>query len=81
MTLLNDIIHDTSNRGKHFCGGMFCGFCATVIFAVGVATGMEFKDCQQTHCWDWGDWLATTIGGLIGNLISATWVWLIWTQT
>ena len=47
MTLFNDIIHDVSNRGKHFAGGLFCGFCGTILFAVGVATGMEFKDYQR----------------------------------
>ena len=69
MSLIKDIINDVSNRRKHFLGGIVCGFLLTIIFATGVAAGMEFKDWQRGGKWDWLDFAATVLGGFIGNLI------------
>lgn len=68
-----------SNRYKHFILGIPTGF-LTILFTLGIATGMEFKDVH--HCngnkpikewkwdsWDWIDWLCTVVGGIIGNTI------------
>lgn len=78
MNLIQDIINDNSNRRKHFLGGILCGLCLTIIFAIGAACGMEFKDRQNGGKWDWYDWSATCLGGAIGNIIQALLLWMIW---
>ena len=77
-----------SNRYKHFLLGILTGF-LTILFSLGCASGMEFKDCQRDPYntdrpiykwswknWDWLDWGCTAVGGLIGNLILVG-IWLI----
>lgn len=59
-----------SNRHKHFLYAIPCGFIFTILFAAGLAAGMEFKDKQYGGKWDWIDFTATILGGLIGNLMS-----------
>lgn len=76
--LIMDIVSDTSNRRKHFVGGLVCGLLFTVLFAAGVATGMEFKDSYKGGKWDWMDWCVTVLGGVIGNLFLA---FLVWSMT
>lgn len=34
---------------------------------MGLASGMEFKDKKKGGKWDWEDWIATMLGGLIGQ--------------
>lgn len=41
----------------------------TILFVAGLASGMEFKDKQYGNKWDWLDWIATMIGGTIGQAI------------
>ena len=41
----------------------------TILFVAGLASGMEFKDKTYGGKWDWLDWLATIIGGTIGQAI------------
>ena len=69
--LIYDIIYDVSNRRKHFIGGLITGFLFTILFTLGIATGMEFKDKNNLNNWDWSDWFATVIGGILGNCLSA----------
>lgn len=57
-----------SNRGKHFGYGILSGF-LTILFTLGIATGMELKDKLYGNEWDWLDWSYTVLGGAIGNLI------------
>nr|DAU11624.1 MAG TPA: putative periplasmic lipoprotein [Bacteriophage sp.] len=33
---------------------------------MGVASGMEFKDKEYGNQWDWLDWAATILGGMVG---------------
>jgi len=47
------------------------GFVFTILAVLGCATGMEFKDRQWGGKWDWLDWLATMLGGLIGQVLQA----------
>lgn len=68
--LIYDIIHDVSNRRKHFIGGLITGFLFTILFTLGIATGMEFKDAYKGGKWDWYDWIATVLGGILGNCLS-----------
>lgn len=58
-----------SNRIKHLVYAIPCGFFATILFVAGLAFGMEFKDKQYGNKWDWLDWIATILGGIVGQLI------------
>ena len=58
-----------SNRQKHFLYAIPIGFLFTILCVLGVASGMEFKDKQYGNQWDWLDWTATMLGGLVGQLI------------
>lgn len=66
-----------SNRLKHFICAIPCALLLTILFVTGLASGMEFKDKQYGNKWDWLDWLATILGGLIGQSLQALFIWLI----
>lgn len=54
---------------KHLLYAIVPGALFTILFAAGLASGMEFKDKQYGNKWDWLDWIATIIGGTIGQAI------------
>lgn len=56
-----------SNRWKHFLYAIPIGFVFTILCVLGVASGMEFKDKEHGGKFDWLDWFATMLGGLIGQ--------------
>lgn len=58
-----------SNRPKHLLYAIPAGFIGTILFVVGLAIGMEFKDYQYGGKFDWLDIVATLIGGTIGQLL------------
>lgn len=58
-----------SNRDKHLLYAIPCGLLGTILFAAGLAIGMEFKDKQWGGKFDYLDLLATLIGGSIGQTI------------
>lgn len=58
-----------SNRQKHFLYAIPIGLIFTILCVLGVASGMEFKDKQYDNKWDWLDWIATILGGLIGQIL------------
>lgn len=58
-----------SNRWKHFLYAIPVAFIFTILCVLGLASGMEFKDRQWGGRWDWIDWLATILGGLIGQAL------------
>ena len=58
-----------SNRQKHFLYAIPIGFLFTILCVLGIASGLEFKDKQYGNQWDWLDWTATMLGGLVGQLI------------
>lgn len=58
-----------SNRQKHLLYAIPLGFLFTILCVIGVASGMEFKDKQYGGKWDWLDWIATIIGGIIGQIL------------
>ena len=66
-----------SNRVKHLLFAIPIGMIFTILCVLGVASGMEFKDKMYSNNWDWLDWLATMIGGLIGQLIQIGVVFII----
>lgn len=69
-----------SNRDKHFYLAIPVGFILTILCAIGVAIGLEFKDCHYANgsaplkdwnwsSWDWQDFMWTVLGGLVGQTI------------
>lgn len=58
-----------SNRWKHFACAVPLGLVLTILCVLGCASGMEFKDRQWGGHWDWLDWLATMLGGLLGQAL------------
>ena len=67
-----------SNRWKHFLLAVPLGMAFTLLCVLGCASGMEFKDKQWGGRWDWLDWLATMLGGLVGQALQIVIVWAIW---
>lgn len=59
----------TSNRMKHFLYALPCGFLGGLLFVLGLALGMEFKDKQYGSEFDALDITATLLGGLPGALL------------
>jgi len=55
-----------SNRMKHFLCAIPIALIFTILCTLGAAGGMEFKDKQYGNKWDWLDFAATMLGGLIG---------------
>ena len=66
-----------SNRQKHFLYAIPVGFLFTILCVLGVASGLEFKDKQYGNQWDWLDWSATMLGGLVGQLLQIIVILLI----
>jgi hypothetical protein len=58
-----------SNRIKHLLYAIPAGVLLTILFAAGLAVGMEFKDRAYGGKWDWLDIAATLIGGFVGQVI------------
>lgn len=56
-------------RWQHFLYAMPIGLVFTILCVLGCASGMEFKDKQHGGKWDWGDWLCTMLGGLVGQIV------------
>lgn len=67
-----------SNRPKHFIYAIPSAFLLTILFAAGLAVGMEFKDKQYGGKWDWLDLIATLLGGLVGQILQALVIYFIW---
>lgn len=67
-----------SNRWKHFLYAIPIGFIFTILCVLGVATGMEFKDKMWGGKWDWLDWIATMLGGSVGQVIQGILIYFLW---
>lgn len=65
-----------SNRYKHFYYAIPMGFIFTILAVFGCASGMEYKDKEYDNEWDWEDWSATMLGGIIGQVLQII-VWLL----
>lgn len=68
----------SSNRWKHFLLAVPLGLAFTLLCVLGCASGMEFKDRQWGGRWDWLDWMATMLGGLVGQALQILIAWTIW---
>ena len=66
-----------SNRSKHFLYAIPIGIVLTILCVIGLASGLEFKDKLYGNKWDWLDWLATILGGLIGQIIQISIIYLM----
>lgn len=58
-----------SNRMQHLKYAIPVAMVFTILCVLGLATGLEFKDKEYGNKFDWLDWIATMIGGFIGQLI------------
>lgn len=67
-----------SNRQKHFLYAIPIGFILTILCVIGIASGLEFKDTQYGGKWDWLDWLATILGGAVGQALQTFLIFEIW---
>ena len=67
-----------SNRQKHFLYAIPIGFILTILCVIGIASGLEFKDKQYGGKWDWLDWLATILGGIVGQVLQIFLIIEIW---
>lgn len=79
-----------SNRIYHLLIGFLSALFGTIIGAIEVACAMEGKDCQADRDnrglppwkwsyknWDWLDWTATVLGGVLGQALQLLIIWLI----
>lgn len=67
-----------SNRLAHIKYGLLSALVGTLIFTIGLAIGMEFKDKQYGGKFDWLDIAATIIGGIVGQLLQVSIISLIY---
>lgn len=67
-----------SNRYKHFLYAIPCGIIGTILFVLGLAIGMEYKDILWGDKWDWLDFACTVAGGIVGNVITILILLAIW---
>ena len=67
-----------SNRPDHIKYGLLSALVGTLIFTIGLAIGMEFKDKQYGNNFDWLDAAATIIGGIVGQLLQICIISLIY---
>lgn len=66
-----------SNRQKHFIYAMPCALLLTILFVLGLAIGMEFKDKLYGNKWDWLDLLATILGGIVGQIVQLLTIYML----
>lgn len=67
-----------SNRLAHLKYGAYSSFIGTILFATGLAVGMEFKDREYDNKFDWLDIAATEIGAIIGQTFQTGLIYLIY---
>lgn len=80
VILLNKILPKwlkESNRTKRLLYAIPIGFLFTILCVLGVASGMEIKDKAYGGKWDWLDWSATMIGGIIGQALTIGYYFLL----
>ena len=66
-----------SNRINHFLYAIPIAFIFTILCVLGVASGLEYKDKLWGSKWDWLDWIATILGGIVGQLLQILFLYFI----
>lgn len=66
-----------SNRIEHLKYAIPVALVFTILCVLGLATGLEYKDRLYGNKFDWLDWTATMIGGIIGQLIQLILIYII----
>lgn len=66
-----------SNRMQHLKYAIPVALVFTILCVLGLATGLEYKDRLYDNKFDWLDWTATMIGGIIGQLIQLVLIYII----
>lgn len=74
----------------HVKVGFVAALFGAIVSAIEVGVAMEVKDCQHDvanggkeprewtwRCFDWKDFAATVLGGILGQLVQLVVVWLI----
>lgn len=66
-----------SNRHKHILYGFIGALIGTILFTAGLAVGKEYADKSWGGKFDWLDILATLLGGIVGQSIHSTILYLL----
>lgn len=66
-----------SNRIQHLKYAIPVAIVFTILCVLGLATGLEYKDRLYGNKFDWLDWTATMIGGIIGQLIQLLLIYVL----
>lgn len=66
-----------SNRLEHLRYGYIAACFLSVLFTIGCAVGMEFKDWQYGGKFDFLDIAATSLGGILGQTAQIGWIILL----
>lgn len=66
-----------SNRIEHLRYGYITACFLSVLFTIGCAVGMEFKDLQYGGKFDFLDIAATALGGILGQIVQTGWIILL----
>lgn len=72
MSWLNE-----SDRIKHLKYAIPVSLIFTILCVLGLATGLEYKDKLYGNKFDWLDWTATMIGGIVGQIIQLIFIYTI----
>lgn len=66
-----------SNRLEHLRYGYITACFLSVLFTIGCAVGMEFKDQQYGGKFNFLDIAATALGGILGQIAQIGWIILL----
>lgn len=66
-----------SNRLKHLYIGIISAIIGSILLTTGLAFGKEYADKSWGGKFDWLDILATLLGGIVGQSIHSTILYLL----
>nr|DAI23391.1 MAG TPA: putative periplasmic lipoprotein [Caudoviricetes sp.] len=66
-----------SNRLKHLYIGIISAIIGSILLTAGLAFGKEYADKSWGGKFDWLDILATLLGGIVGQSIHSTILYLL----
>lgn len=65
------------SRVQHFFVGIGLGLLFTIVTVIIAASAAEYKDDAHGGKWDWGDWICTVLGGLVGQALQVAIVFTV----